>query len=230
MKKAIVILSALMLVAISCKQTLKKQVEATSNKILSEQEDNHSTVQKKYNNNPIEDRGKNFRQIGLNEKIGSRTLKDYLADEKIPQIFKDVFLQKQPLNDDVKTLALIDSLLSTDKERHPFYFVLVTHAMWWSDGAFSEPLGMAAKEYVESNTQQFLEYFSAESVLTKFDFEQWASYTLGEILIESEDDTKEQIEKTKNLMKKNCIGCSSEKIEMIDKFIGYMNVEYDKLE
>jgi hypothetical protein len=218
-----------MFIAGSCGQATKKQAETTNNEIVSEQGENDSTVQMEYNNNPAENEKKNFRQIDLNETIGNRTLKDYLSDEKIPQTFKNVFLQKQKLTDNDETLALIDSLFSTDKERHPFYFTLVTRTTWWSDGAFSEPLGMAIREYVESNTPQFLAYFSTEAVLTQFDFKQWATYTLYEILIDSDGRIKE-LENTRNLMKKNCNGCSSEKIKMIDKFIEYMYAEYDEIQ
>ena len=231
MRKLVVILSILNLIAGGCGQVTNKRTGVTINETVSEQRENDSTVQVKYNNNPVENAGKDFRQIGLDEKIGNRTLRDYLSDEKIPKVFKDVFLQKQSLfEEEEKTLTLIDSLFSTDKERHPFYFALVTRATWWSDGAFSEPLGMAVKEYVEFNTQQFLEYFSTETILTLFDFKKWAEYTLGEILIEYEDNFKMEIENTRALMKKNCNGCSLEKIKMINKFIEYMYAEHDEIQ
>ena len=221
MKKTFFILITTTFIMCSCGQTSKKQTTVINNGIVNEQKENDD-------NFLIKD--EKFRQISLDEKIGNRTLEDYLSDEKISQTFKDVFQQRQSLNDDDETLALIDSLFSSDKERHPFYFVLVTRAMWWSDGAFSEPLVMAAKKYVELNTQQFLEYFSTEPVLTMFDFEQWAKYTLYEILVDAEGKEKEQIEKTKNLMTKNCVECSTKKIEMIEKFIENMYVEYDKVQ
>ena len=229
MRKIITILSVLMFILVSCGQATKKQAETASSEIVGEQEKDNSIEQEESDNSIIEKEEKVFRQIELDEKIGNRTLKDYLSDEKIPKVFKDVFLQKCALNDDDETLALIDSLFSTDKERHPFYFVLVTRATWWSDGAFSEPLGMAIKEYVESNTQQLLDYFSTEAVLTQFDFKQWAKYTLCEILIESDENIKE-VENTRNLMKKNCNGCSPEKIKMIDKFIECMYAEYEEIQ
>ena len=172
---------------------------------------------------------KNFRQIDLEEKIGNRTLKDYLLDEKIPQFFKDIFQQKQNISDNDETFALLDSLFSTDMERHPFYFVLVTRITWWSDGAVSEVLGGTVKEYVETNTQQFLDYFSTESVLTTFDFERWAGHTLGEIHIDSEDNVEQEIENTKRLMKENCVSCSPKKIKMIDKFIKCMYEQNEDL-
>jgi len=204
-----------------CGQATNKQADVTINETVSEQIENDSTIQ----NNPVE----NFRQIASDETIGNRTLKDYLSDEKIPQTFKIVFQQRKNPDVDEKTLAIIDSLFSTDKERLPFYFLLVTRTMRWADGAFAEPLGMAVKEYIESNTQQFLTYFSTEIVLTQFDFKQWAKTTLYEILIDSEENL-EELENTRNMMKKNCKGCSFEKIKMIDTFIEYMYAEYDELQ
>jgi len=221
MRKIVIILSILVLIASGCGQTTKKRAETNSIEIISEQEE--------YGNNLVENKKDNFRQIELDEKIGNRTLKEYLLDENIPQVFKDVFQQKQGLYDNDETFTLIDSLSSTDKERHPFYFVLATRAMWWSDGAFSEPLGMAIRKYVESNTKQFLAYFSTEVVLTQFDFQQWAKYTLYEILIDSDENIAE-VENTRNLMRKNCKQCSSEKIVMIDKFIECVYAEYEEIQ
>ena len=82
-----------------------------------------------------------------------------MADDKIPNVFKTVFQGERALNDDEETLALIDSLFSKDSERNPFYFVLVTRTMWWSDGAFSEPLGENAKKYIETEDETIFEVF-----------------------------------------------------------------------
>ena len=228
MRKPVVILSIFILIVGGCGQATNKQTREINNETISEQEKKDCTVQVEYNNDPVESEKENFRQIGLNETIGKRTLQDYLSDEKIPQTFKNVFQQKQKLTNNDETLALIDSLFSTDKERHPFYFTLVTRATWLSDGAFSEVLGMAIRKYVETNTQQFLTYFLTETVLTQFDFKHWAYYTLVEILIDSDENIKE-VENTRNLMKKNCIECSPEKIKMIDKFIECIYAEYDEI-
>ena len=230
MRKLVVILTIFILIAGGCGQAPNKQTEVATNETVSGQVENDSTIQEEYNNNPVENEKNNFRQIGLDETIGNQTLKDYLSDEKIPQTFRNVFQQKQTLyKEEVKTLPLIDSLFSADKERHPFYFVLITRTMWWADGAFGEALGMAARKYVESNTQQFLDYFLTETVLTSFDFEQWAVCTLHEILIDSDENIKE-FENTRNLMKKKCKGCSPEKIKMIDKFIDCMYAEYNEIQ
>jgi hypothetical protein len=181
MKKINFILAIMLIVSIVSCRNSEKQNQATihsntKDSILADSVQVNKVI-------TTENEEKNFRQIGLDEKIGNLSLRDYLSDKEIPQVFKDVFQQRRRLDDDEKTLAIIDSLSSIDKKRHPFYFVLVTRTMWWADGAFAEPLGMAAKDYVESNTQQFLDYFSVEPVLTTFDFEQWAKQTLGEILI-----------------------------------------------
>jgi hypothetical protein len=165
-----------------------------------------------------------FREIGLEEKIGNQTVTDYLADPKIPRMFKDIFLQEHSLDDNEETLALTDSLSSADTERHPFYFVLATRALWWSDGAFSEPLAMAARKYVEANTQQFLNYFSTEQVLTESDFMQWSRFTLYDMRMEWEtmENAGEHIENQRKRMKENCPDCPPEKLKLIDSFVNYM--------
>ena len=165
--------------------------------------------------------------IDLNQKIGERTLKQYLSDEKIPTVFKTVFQGERKLNDDEETLSIIDSLFSKDKDRHPFYFLLVTKIMYWSDGAFSEPLGLLAKEYIEKETRQFLTYFKSEKVLTNNDFNKWADYLVGEIGISSENNEHQEIENVRKRMIKNCSDCSTEDQKQINKFIDRMK-EYNQ--
>lgn len=160
--------------------------------------------------------------IDLNQKIGGRTLKQYFSDEKIPDLFKTVFRGERKLNDDDETLSLIDSLFSKDKDRHPFYFLLVTKTMYWSDGAFSEPLGQSAKEYVENESRQFLNYFKTEKVLTEEDFNNWADYVAGEIGISSENNELQEIENVRKRIVKNCTDCSTEDQKQISKFIDRM--------
>jgi len=162
---------------------------------------------------------RNFIKIDLDEKIGIKPLRQYLADDKIPNAFKTVFQGEKALNDDEETLALIDSLFSKDRERHPFYFVLATRTMWWSDGAFSEPLCEKAKKYVETETKQFLKYFGTEKVLTEADFNKWTEYVAGEIGITAENKELQEAENVRKRMMKSCSDCTLAEQKEIDRFI-----------
>ncbi len=162
---------------------------------------------------------RNFIKIDLDEKIGGKTLRQYLADDKIPNVFKTVFQGERALNDDEETLALIDSLFSKDSERHPFYFVLATRTMWWSDGAFSEPLGEKAKKYVETETKQFLKYFETEKVLTESDFNKWTEYVAGEIGITDENNELQEAENVRKRMMESYSDCTLAEQKEIDRFI-----------
>lgn len=162
---------------------------------------------------------RNFIKIDLDEKIGNKTLRQYLEDDKIPYIFKTVFQGERALNDDEETLALIDSLFSKDSERHPFYFVLVTRTMWWSDGAFSEPLGENAKKYIETETKQFFKYFKNEKVLTEADYSKWTEYVAGEIGITAENNELQEAENVRKRMMKSCSDCTLAEQREIDRFI-----------
>ena len=172
------------------------------------------------NNEPESDYG--FREIKLNEKIGSKTLQEHLKDPAIPVLYKDIFLKKVTLYDDDKTLSLIDSLFSTDRERHPFYFTLVTTTLWWADGAFAEPLGISMKEYVENNPKQFVTYFMSEPVLTEADFKKWADGVAMEIGIQHEHYEVEETERVESRMLGNCQDCNAEEKKMVQQFVGKM--------
>ncbi|MBB6613162.1 hypothetical protein H7F15_19135 [Pontibacter sp. Tf4] len=161
----------------------------------------------------------NFREIELDEMVGTKTLQEHLADPFIPLLFKDIFQKKVELQDDDQTLAIPDSLFSKDKERHPFYFTLVTRTIWWADGAFAEPLYSTMKEYVESNPQQLIGYFRTASFLTEADFNNWADGVAMEVGAEFEKKEREEIARIEERMIRNCTGCNAEELTVLKKFI-----------
>jgi hypothetical protein len=134
----------------------------------------------------------------------NKTLRQYLDDPKIPEIFKATIKGNADVRVDEKCLNIIDSLSSKDTERQSFYFVLLTRTMYQADGAYSEPLGLAAKDYVEKNTEQFFKYFKTEKTLTNTDFTNWAESVAGEIGISSEGEEQQEIDRLQEKMRKNC--------------------------
>ncbi|WP_162051336.1 hypothetical protein [Pontibacter pamirensis] len=169
---------------------------------------------------------RSLRVIETNGMIGSKTLQEHLDDPLIPVLFKDVFQEKVALDDDDKTLSLIDSLFSNDRVRHPFYFTLVTKTLWWADGAFSEPLGISMKEYVETEPKQFITYFQSEPVLTEADFNKWADGVAMEVGIKYEHSEIEEIDGVESRMLSNCRKCDAEERNMIQRFAKRMKEYY----
>lgn len=147
----------------------------------------------------------------------------FLTDKSIPQLAKDLYCEKVKPTDNNETLALIDSINSTGQARG-FYFLVITKTMKHADGAYAEPLGIAAKEFVEKNTIEFLSYFmNNPNLLSKEDFKTWASSVYGEIQIESEGAEQKAVNDLLYIMKSNCKGQPKEYKTKIDEFIRLMN-------
>jgi hypothetical protein len=157
---------------------------------------------------------KRFDQTGL---IKNTSLEQYLADDKIPHRFKElVKTDGKSLTDNFE--ALNDSLFSRDSERHPFYFWLFTQAIRISDGAATEPMGIAAKNYVERETETFLSYFAGDNSLTSSDFENWVTLIVGEIAISAENAERQEIDNLIETIRRNCTDCPQNYFELIDRF------------
>lgn len=146
----------------------------------------------------------------------------FLLDKSIPQISKDLYLEKVKPTDNNETLALIDSINSIGLARG-FYFLVITKTMKYADGAYSEPLGLAAKEFVEKNTTEFLSYFmNNQDFLSNEDFKNWSNSVYGEILIDSEGSEQNAVYDLQFKMINNCKGYSKEYKAKIDEFIRLM--------
>lgn len=147
----------------------------------------------------------------------------FISDKNIPQIAKDLYYEKVKPTDNDATLALIDSISSTGQAQG-FYFLVATKTMKHADGAYSEPLGIAAKEFVENNTIKFLSYFmNNPNLLSKEDFKSWANSVYGEIQIESEDSEQKAVKDLRQVMRNNCKGQPESYRAKIDEFIGLLN-------
>ena len=155
-----------------------------------------------------------FDQTGL---IKNKSLEQYLADDKIPHRFKElVKTDGKLLTDNFE--ALNDSLFSRDSERHPFYFWLFTQTIGISDGAATEPMGIAAKNYVDRKTEKFLSYFVGDNSLTSSDFDNWVILIAGEIAISAENGERQEIDNLLKTLRRNCTYCPQNYIELIDRF------------
>lgn len=153
------------------------------------------------------------------EILAGHSISFYLTNDNIPQFCKDLYNNARQPTDDSKTLALLDSLLTTDSETRPFYFLTITRTIEKADGSYSESLGLRGKQFLESRTNEFLKYFIDEPLLTDKDFENWAKVVAGEIQISAEGQEKEELERLKNQLISNCNTCSVGQIEKINSFV-----------
>jgi hypothetical protein len=143
----------------------------------------------------------------------------YLTHDNIPQFCKDLFSNIRQPTDDTETLALLDSLLTTNSETEPFYFLTITRTIEKADGAYSESLGLIGKQYLEKRTKEFVKYFIDEPLLTDKDFENWAKIVAGEIQISAEGQEKEELERLQNGLISNCNTCTAGQIKMVENFV-----------
>ena len=154
-----------------------------------------------------------------NEIFAGHQISFYLTHDNIPQACKDLFSKVEHPADDTKTLALLDSLLTTNSETGPFYFLTVTRTIEKAAGAYSESLGLIGKQYLEKRTKEFIKYFIDESLLTDNDFENWAKIVAGEIQISAEGQEKEELERLENQLILNCNTCSVGQIGKVKDFV-----------
>lgn len=143
----------------------------------------------------------------------------YINHKEIPQVCKDLFRNIRQPSDEVDVLALLDSVFTSNNKTRPFYFLTITRTMTKADGAYAEPLGMMAKQFVETRTKEFINYFHNESLLTDKDFDEWAKTVAGEIEISSSGREREELMILKEKMKLDCEKCDERQINTINDFV-----------
>jgi hypothetical protein len=162
-------------------------------------------------------------EIDSKSNFGGHPVSFYLGHREIPQVCKDLYTQKRPPSDDSDLLALLDSIFTSNNETRPFYFLTLTSTMGKADGAYAEPLGIMCKKFVETRTNEFIDYFINELLLTQGDFDKWAKSVAGELQISSARADKEEVNILKNKMTSNCLACDERRIQKIEEFISRMN-------
>lgn len=143
-----------------------------------------------------------------------------ITDEKTPKLAKDIYNNNNwDLNNDNQALALLDSLTCKNKTARAFYFKVITMTYHKADGYFSEALGLAGKEFVENDSEDFLSYFDDKACFTETDMETWANIVMLEFSITGIDPIEKSIvEKYLNKIRSNCHACSTAHIRTLNKF------------
>lgn len=153
---------------------------------------------------------------------------NFIVDKKTSKLAKDIYLDNDwNLSNDHEALALLDSLTAKNKQSRPFYFKVVTKTYIKSDGYFSERLGLAGKEYVENNTQEFASYFDNKECFTGKDLETWTDIVLLEIHLEQDNVETTKVEHIIygycRKLKKQSANYPETQRETISKFIKILN-------
>jgi len=144
----------------------------------------------------------------------------YFRSPKTSKLAKDIYSDSDwDLNNDTEALALLDSLTAKDAGARPFYFKVVTKSKKKSDGYYSEGLGLTGKEYIEKHTIEFLNYFENPECFTDEDLETWADIVLLEFSLGIDNDyNKTIVSDYCKVLNKNCMKCSSDQKQTLEKF------------
>lgn len=154
--------------------------------------------------------------------------KKYLNDPSTPQLAKNIFNNNWKLKGE-EPLNYLEKLHGQDKEARPFYFRVVTNSKAQADGAYSEGLGNAGYEYVQSYPDEFSNYFLGQDAFTDQDLKTWADIVISEFEIIGENEYDKPL--IKNYLEgvgKNCKDCSAQQKDILEKFGRYLNEKWSK--
>jgi hypothetical protein len=149
----------------------------------------------------------------------------YLAHPQIPQICKDLYVQRRSPMDNNAGITVGDSLATSNKETAPFYFLTMTRMLKKANGAVAEEMGFMAKAYLEQNLLTFLKYFTEEPLLTKEDFNDWATAIAAEIQISAEGEEQKEADKMSVRLKASSSSASPAQKQKLEEFTTLLHSE-----
>ena len=130
---------------------------------------------------------------------------------------------KEKVNDE--TVAnYFPKLTSANEEERLFYFVVLTRAMTFSDGAASEVLGYEATAFVQNDLQQFTWFFTTGCVQPS-DVRTWAFAAFIELQIENDPSSiKRAVKEMQSIIKKKAKSLPSENQLIAALFNDYLEI------
>jgi len=121
----------------------------------------------------------------------------YLNSKQVSKAGKDFYNGKFKAGDDTKTLSISDSLNTKNNLTRPFYIYLVSEMIDKADGALSEALGNACKEFIEYHSDEAIDFlYSNNNMVEKKFIDNWAKAIAGEFMIDCEGKEKQCIKKS----------------------------------
>ena len=154
--------------------------------------------------------------------------KKYLSDPNTPQLAKNIFNSNWKLKDE-EPLGFLEKLHGRDKEARPFYFRVATNSKAQADGAYSEGLGNAGYEYVQSYPDEFSNYFVGQDAFTDQDLKTWADIVISEFEIIGENEyDRPLIKNYLDTVRKKCKTCSAQQKDIIERFGRYLDERWSE--
>ena len=124
-------------------------------------------------------------------------IKFYLNNSQVSKTAKDFYKGKFKPSDDNRTMSILDSLNTRNNSTRPFYIYLVSTMMQKSDGALSEALGNAAKNFIERHPNEAVNFLYANNRMVEKKFlSAWAKQVAGEFMIDCEGGEKQCVRKS----------------------------------
>ena len=121
----------------------------------------------------------------------------YLNNRQVSKIAKDFYKGRFKASDDKNTMSIVDSLKTRNNTTRPFYIYLVSKIMTTADGALSEAVGYASKEFFKLHPNALVEFLYANNKMVEKKFiSAWALQIAGEIMIDCEGNEKQCIRKS----------------------------------
>lgn len=153
---------------------------------------------------------------------------EFVYDPAIPKFAKDVYLDHEwDLSNDSIVFEVLDKLNTEDVSTRPFYFKVVTKTYEKADGYYAEGLGGAGKDFVESNTPEFVAYFDNQECFTPKDLKTWVGIVMLEFSLEADNEIKNTfVDEYIQKLKSNCRNCSAAQKETLAKFSKMLHEEF----
>ncbi|WP_345079793.1 hypothetical protein [Nemorincola caseinilytica] len=142
----------------------------------------------------------------------------YLNDPLISENAKSFYQGKFRASDDDRTFSIIDSLKTSNNKTRPFYIFLVSKMLPKADGALSEALGLACKEFVEWNPNFLMSFLSSKNIDSAF-IEDWADEIAGEFQIDCEPKEYPCIDSSFKNAANNCSAGNRKKLSSFYRLI-----------
>jgi hypothetical protein len=113
------------------------------------------------------------------DKIDGRSIEFYLSHKSIDSPAKLFYKGEYALYDDEETFSFLDSILTKNSEKRPFYLFVYNQAMKVTDGGLSEYMANVCKRYFEKFPCEFLANLNDK--ISETDLEKWTGFIGFEI-------------------------------------------------
>lgn len=138
------------------------------------------------------------------KKLNEKSITYYLNHPEIDTYSKMFYQGQFALSDDTLTFALLDSVLTSNKETQPFYLHLFNYAVKVADGALAEIMGSYCKPFFERNPCQFMD-LKTNKYYAEY-YQKWIDFIAFEYLKEQQptDSINKNIDLLKTKVQADC--------------------------